>query len=314
MEEKENTGVETGIREDRPRKTGKKLKDNKILGTAGVLIAATVFMSVGQLIGEPVQLLMSASGNDAVTFAGMYLAFIGIWAVFLLLLCKKSNRPMWRAMGREAKGNRISTVLAFGLSLGFGFNLLMGLLAVWNGDIRLVFGEFNIAYFLLCLICVGVQSGAEELVCRLYIFQKLRRIWPDVPAAAILGNALLFAALHLGNPGVSALAIASISLTGIMYSLVVYYFDSFWGCVAAHTAWNFTQSILLGLPNSGIVSVYSVFRLDAASAADSAVYSVNFGIEAAPVTVVIEVLLCIALLIAGRKRGRKPLDVWNTEG
>jgi len=38
---------------------------------------------------------------------------------------------------------------------------------------------------------------------------------------------------------------------------------------------------------------------------------VNFGIEGAPMTILLGIVICIILFLAGRKRGQKPLDVWN---
>ncbi len=34
--------------------------------------------------------------------------------------------------------------------------------------------------------------------------------------------------------------------------------------MGVHMAWNYTQNIIFGLPNSGIVSGFSLFKLDAA--------------------------------------------------
>jgi len=296
----------------KPKKKRKKLSENKYAGPILVMLAAFILICVGQELGGLLQMLMESTGNDAVAFAGSYLAFAGIWAVMLLLMLKKKNRPMYRAMGKEAKGNNWKTVLILGLLCGFVYNLSIAMMALANGDIKIYFNEFNPLCFLLLFVSVAIQSGAEELVCRVYVYQKLRKLWPAVPAVAIFGNALFFAVLHFWNPGVTVWAILDIAITGIMFSLMVYCFDSFWAPVLAHTTWNFTQNILLGLPNSGIVSAYSVFRLDAASATDSFVYSVNFGIEGAPVTILLGAVICIVLFLVGKKRGRKPLDVWNS--
>lgn len=297
----------------KPKKTRKKLSDNKYVGPILVMLTAFIFICAGQELGTLLEMLMESTGNEAVAFAGGYLAFTGIWLLMLLLMLKKKNRPMYRAMGKEAKGNNWKTVLILGLLCGFVYNLSIGLMALANGDIKIYFNEFNPLYFLLLFVSIGIQSGAEELVCRVYVYQKLRKLWPNVPAVAIFGNALFFALLHVWNPGVTVWAILDIVVTGIMFSLMVYYFDSFWAPVLAHTTWNFTQNILLGLPNSGIVSAYSVFKLDAASATDSFFYTVNFGIEGAPMTILLGAVICIVLFLVGKKRGQKPLDVWNTE-
>ena len=56
-----------------------------------------------------------------------------------------------------------------------------------------------------------------------------------------------------------------------------------------HTAWNYTQSLLLGLPNSGIVSEKALLHLDAAS--DSLFYSSAFGLEGGITAVILQLAL-----------------------
>ncbi len=88
-------------------------------------------------------------------------------------------------------------------------------------------------------------------------------------------------------PGLTVYSLLSVFLFGLFFSLMVMYMDSLWCAMACHTGWNFTQSILLGLPNSGYVVPYSIFRLDAASARDSFAYSTSFGIEGSLLMVIV---------------------------
>ena len=71
-----------------------------------------------------------------------------------------------------------------------------------------------------------------------------------------------------------------------------------------HTAWNFTQNFLFGLPNSGLVSEASVFGLDAASAQDSLFYNVAFGVEGAIPAVLADAALGAVCLVLAAKQGR----------
>ena len=71
-----------------------------------------------------------------------------------------------------------------------------------------------------------------------------------------------------------------------------------------HTGWNFTQSLLFGLPNSGMVSEASVFGLDAANARSSLVYDVGFGVEGAIPAVIIDAIPAIVCLLLAAKHGR----------
>ena len=95
--------------------------------------------------------------------------------------------------------------------------------------------------------------------------------------------------------------------------LTIGFFESILGgdhdAAAFHAAWNFTQSIFFGLPNSGIVSAYSVFRLDAASATNGPFYNVNFGVEGSAGAVL--VLIAVGVVILLKNHGKaEHTDIW----
>ena len=68
---------------------------------------------------------------------------------------------------------------------------------------------------------------------------------------------------------------------------------------------------MFGLPNSGMVVPYSVFRLDASTASDSFAYNVGFGIEGTLFADIVLILACVAICLWGRKNGKKPSEVWE---
>ena len=84
-------------------------------------------------------------------------------------------------------------------------------------------------------------------------------------------------------------------------SFVMYYFGSIWMCVAVHSMWNFTQNLLFGLPNSGLVSKGSFLHLDAAS--DSLFYDATFGVEGSLTAVIVIALFAVGVVLVGRKKG-----------
>ena len=215
---------------------------------------------------------------DSVEFLLQYFEFYGIWLAFMLvILLFRDNWPMWKAFLYNRHGNNLKAIPA-GILLGFGMNGFCVLMSVIMGDIKLSFNGFAPLPFFVFLLCVLIQSGAEEIVDRCYLYQKLRRRyrWPII---AVLVNALVFMSLHMLNPGVTMLGLLQVFLIGVLFSLIVYYWDSLWTVIWAHTAWNFSQSIVFGLPNSGIVSKFSVFKLEAASARDGIFYNTSFGVE-----------------------------------
>ena len=285
-----------------------------ILPIAAVL--SFLMVAFGQLAGSFIlslgvsDVFKSVAGDESSgVFLGMYFSFIGIWIVGILyMLIFKANRPMLKAVRHNRRGNTFGWGLR-GLLIGFGMNGLCILIAALMGDIKLTFNAIDPLLILLFFVCVAIQSGAEELADRVYLYQKLRRRYRH-PAVAILGNALVFAAMHLGNPNVGPLPLTQIVLIGVLFSLYVYYYGSFWCPVMIHTGWNFSQSILFGLPNSGIVSAYSIFKLDAASARNGLFYNVGFGVEGSVGACAVIAIVLVIVFLRGRQRKYRE-DLWK---
>lgn len=269
-----------------------------------VCLIALLIVLLGQIVGDfLVGFAIKGFGiTDASTlFLFMYLSMIGVDLLVLLytLLCE---RPIFRSFGRRAvPGGRGNTWKLFGVGLlaGFAMNALCILAAWLHGDIVLSVGRFRPLYLLAALVCVCVQSGAEELVTRGYMMGAIRDRYNVWVAASV--NSLFFGALHLLNPGITVLSFVNVVAVGFALSVVMIKLESLWFCIAMHTAWNFSQSIFFGLPNSGIVSEGSFFHLDAAR--DSVLYSAAFGVEGAITTTLVLLALTLCVLLAAR-RGR----------
>lgn len=280
-----------------------------------ISLLSYVLLIVGQLLGEIIvyglcynQLMNDPDGFFNITT--MYLAFIGIWVVFLLYMAfVPKNRPIFGAIGTSTKGNNI-LLLIIGLLIGFGTNMICAMGAMAHKDISIVYDSFPALQLIILFFAVFVQSSAEELVCRGFLYQKLRKGYKH-PAVAIIINSAFFAALHLGNPGVGFLAILDIFVTGIFFSLMVYYLDSIWCAFAAHAAWNYTQNIILGLPNSGIVSPFSIYKLDSAAATNSFAYNVEFGLEGTILAVSVQILGCVVLYLLFHNKKVNSYDPWH---
>lgn len=280
-----------------------------ILSYLLALLGQAISEIVNSVCGTEEFLISLFKDPDAGRLMFFYLYFWGIWLVFFLVISVcKNNRPMWKCLAFRKWGNSIPA-LAAGLLLGFGTNTFCILMSILFGDIKLYFNRFDPAMFFAFLFVVLIQSGAEEICDRCYLYQKLRRRYRH-PAVAILGNALIFMSMHLANPGIDMLAIVDLILTGVIFSLLVYYYDSLWGAIMFHTSWNFTQNIIFGLPNSGVVSEYSLFRLDAASARNGFFYTVDFGVEGSLGAIVVLAVLMIAILLLNRGRGERR-DLWK---
>ena len=279
--------------------------------TLGVLYVQTALLFIfGQLVGDLLIVLLGAgisrlsesfAASDAWGMAQLYLAFIGIWVLMLLRIrLSKKDRSILTAVGPKARGNN-GKMLLVGAAIGFGLNAFCILIAWLHKDIVLYFDSFRPVALVGLFIAVFIQSSAEELACRGFLYQKLLRSYKN-PAVAIIGNSLFFGILHLLNDGVTVLSIMNIVVVALLFSLIVYYTDSLWCAFMAHAVWNYTQNIIFGLPNSGIVSSFSVFKLDASTAMNSFAYNVGFGIEGTVVADVVLILATAAVYLWGSRR------------
>ena len=241
-------------------------------------------------------------------FMENYLVFIGIWIIILLnTAVYKSNWPMFKAIGYSRNGNNLRGFLT-GIILGFGTNGFCVLMSVLTGDVKLSYFGFDFVVLAAFAVAVFIQSGAEELTDRFFLYQKLRRRYRH-PIIAILTNSLVFALMHVGNPGFTVIAGIQIFLVGLIFSLMIYYYNNLWGAMAFHAAWNYTQNIIFGLPNSGIVSEYSIFTLEAASARNGFFYNVSFGVEGSIGASLLLAILAIVIIVINRKKPER-LDIW----
>ena len=270
--------------------------------------------AIGQLLMFIVLLIIGrAAGfsSDVWNTAILYFAFFGVWIAFFLNALLRKNRPLFKAYGTGLSGNRIPELL-IGLLLGFGMNGLLILFAMLHGDVHLYFDRFEIVPFFILLLAVFIQSAAEEIMCRGFIYQRVLRTYRGKFLLAVLVNGIFFGLIHMTNDGATPIAIIDIIICGIQYSAMVYYFDSLWMAMGAHAGWNFTQSILAGLPNSGNVFPYSIFRLDAATASNSFFYDVGFGVEGTIPAVIMEIAVTVAIVLIGRKMKKEHTDIWES--
>lgn len=235
----------------------------------------------------------------------MYIQSIYVWiGVLFVLFVFKSNHYIIDKITTKSKGNNIA-YLFLGFLIGLVLNGFCALIAMINGDFTLRFSQFEIFPAIGLLFAVFVQSSAEELLCRGFMYQRLLKS-TNSPAFAIIFNSLFFAALHLFNNGMSILPFYCILIFGVFASMLVYYFDSLWMVMGLHAMWNFTQSILFGLPNSGINVPYSIFKIGG-SVKGSFAYNPTFGLEGTILSSVLMTICCLALYLWKSKKNKEEI-------
>ena len=299
-------GLFAGIHRD-----GYTWKDSMIVSILIFFLMFLVGTGIGLPIGKIFELFSNEGNAEFLRILSENFGFLGYWMIAILyLLLVKSDKPILRAFGREPRGNTVKMAL-WGLLIGLGLNALCVGIAVFHGDIQLSFTSFPVLKLLLVFLSVLAQSGGEEILCRGVLYQRLRKAYRN-PWVAILVNPLVFVLMHLLNPGITVWAVLSTYLVGVAFSLMVYYLDSLWMAIAAHAAWNFTQNFIFGLPNSGTVYDFAIFKLNSATARTSLCYNVQFGVEASVPAVLVWAFTAAILLWLGKKKNLKSLDVWKS--
>jgi membrane protease YdiL (CAAX protease family) len=267
-----------------------------------VFLQAILWMEAGGFLGQVV-LKIDRWGSlftDNISVAediSEYMLSLGFCiAIVIALAVFKKNRKLLPGKTGILKGAGI------GLASGIVLNTAIVAGAVATGNLGLSYGHFEMLTVIGYLLAVLCQAGGEELICRLFIMGKLRRRY-KCPVVAILGNSIFFTILHLGNPGITVVSVISILIASILFSLVVFYTDNIWMAISMHTAWNFMQTIVFGLPNSGMPSPYSVMKV--VKAADGFFYDTGFGVEGSWAAVIFMSLAAVVLIVLHGKREAK---------
>jgi hypothetical protein len=149
-----------------------------------------------------------------------------------------------------------------GLISGFVFlSLLIGILQATHhvaltqthmslGWILRYAAAWGLAFFLVAI--------TEEFMLRGYLLFTLARGIRFWPAAFVL--AILFGALHKGNPGESPFGLVAAALIALVFSLSLWRLGHLWWAIGFHMSWDWAESFFYGTPDSGTVSAGRLMR------------------------------------------------------
>ncbi|MBW3623156.1 MAG: CPBP family intramembrane metalloprotease [Armatimonadetes bacterium] len=187
---------------------------------------------------------------------GLFLGFFGgfPWTGILTFLVitwmfqvHVSRRP-WGEVGLPI-WPRAPVDLALGLLFGFVLFSLVTLVLGVTGAVRfrpLARPEIP-AEILIILVVVALL---EELFFRGYPLALLSRAFRPLPA--LLVTSLVFAFVHLFNPGAGLLPFLGVFLAGCVMAAVRLRWGSLWAAWGLHFAWNAAQGIVYGFRISGV--------------------------------------------------------------
>jgi len=154
-------------------------------------------------------------------------------------------RPGW--FGDFAKGGGLAVLI---LAIIFAFSLITGSIRV-EGLARPAPETTNVLGYLLGAIVGFFFVGLyEEVMFRGYILQRLAER-AGKPMAIVIAS-IIFAFLHVFNPGSDPFGIFNTVIIGVLLSVLYFRTRSLWMPVGFHFAWNFFLGYVYSMPVSGL--------------------------------------------------------------
>ena len=233
---------------------------------AALMAAANV---ISHKLHPPALKTAAAAANKSIGLRSAFLDdSIPLLAVLLVtwIMSKIERRPnSVYGLGGQRKLRRFFTGLAWGVTC---LSLLVvtlwktGLLVI---DSRLLFGSDVLRYGALWLVGFLIVALLEEYLTRGYLLYTLTRglaglyKWAfKTRHSAALGfwtAALLFSVLfglsHKGIPDESPIGLLSAGLASMIFCLSLWRTGSLWWAIGFHTSWDWAQSFLYGVADSG---------------------------------------------------------------
>jgi len=99
---------------------------------------------------------------------------------------------------------------------------------------------------------------AEEFSFRGYLQYTLTTGMGFWPAAILLS--LLFAIIHMGNPGETKSGLLSVVIFGLLFCLFLRRTGNLWWAVGFHAGWDWGQTFFYGVPDSGLLPYHNLLN------------------------------------------------------
>ena len=140
-----------------------------------------------------------------------------------------------------------------GLAVGSGLMITIVALLAVTGCYRIGEYNFDLSLLVAAFLRLGFGAFIEELVFRLIVFKLTEEALGSWTALVVL--AVLFGALHFGNPNASIFSSVAIMVeAGMLLAAAFMVTRRVWLIFGLHLAWNFVQSTVFGLSVSGTTS------------------------------------------------------------
>lgn len=207
------------------------------------LLVCGVIVSVGQLLVGKLLDLSALDKSIKNLITGLVVAILAIVSyTYLFKFYEKREIKELSKIG-------LFKNLTIGIVLGVLLQSLTILVIYLKGGYSIV--SINPILFLVPPLTMAFTSAIfEEILMRGIVFRITEEKLGSYYALFI--SAILFGAMHLGNPNSSLTAAIGLAIqAGLLLASAYIYSRNLWFPIAIHFAWNFTQSAIFGANVSG---------------------------------------------------------------
>ena len=275
-----------------------------IVPVLAVIVAAPLLIALVILTGNTPETISAAAANLGPLPATLILLTTGAYILLAWLWVRLLERRGLASLGME----RRQVLARYGRGLLVGLLMMsaaVGLLGLTGNLVREESAVDSGVMALGGVLLVGlgwlVQGAAEEVLDRGLLLPILG-VRFGLPVA-VVASSVVFAAQHLLNPNLSALALLNLFLFGVFACLYALYEGGLWGIFAIHSVWNWAQGNLFGFEVSGGV-IAGVSLLDLGERGPDWFTGGDFGPEGGLAVTLVLLLASAAVWWAARRRSQ----------
>lgn len=241
------------VRSSALRAIGRVLCFTLAIGLALAVLDPPLVRWAAILTGAPSQ----GASTNVLDSSVILLRWIDVVLVMIVMLgaARLEHVPMGTAYGLPWRSNAATHVgagmFAGVIAVGVVCGALVLAHALIPGSALLPSGELVASGVRWAFAFLAV-AALEELLFRGYALSTLARgigFWP-----ASVSLSLLFTAAHIRNAGETGMGLTAVFLFGMLFCAIVQRTGALWLGIGIHAGWDWAQSFLFGVPDSGTIA------------------------------------------------------------
>jgi len=288
-----------------------------------VLIIAAIVLSI-RFVGKRLHLVSGTQlkpSQEIAPLFGITNELIPFLVIFFVtwIMSKIERRPnSVYGFGDTRKFPRFFAGLAWGVAFLSLLVLTLRITGLLVFDSRLLFGADILRFGAIWLFGFLMVGFLEEYLTRGYVQYTLTRglaaIYQVVfktrhsQALGFWTSALVFSLLfglgHSNNPGESPIGELAAGLAGLVFCFSLWQTGSLWWAIGFHTAWDWSQSFLYGVADSGIMVQHHLF--DTHPVGKPILSGGATGPEGSIFILMILALVSVVIFVTLRRHNREP--------